>query len=78
MSDRVHVTFDETALSPSALNVLNALSGIGRGYGLEGSENKYWQRGAAELVKRGLAEETLGYFSLTEVGRDYMRGKNHD
>lgn len=60
-------------LSESARHVLGMLAKIGPGFCLEGPENKYWNRGARELITHGLAEEVCGYFALTDEGRAFIK-----
>ena len=67
------IRIEEPFLSESASHVLHRLGALREGLGMQLPEKKGWQRGAAELVERGFAEEVIGYFALTDAGRSQLR-----
>lgn len=59
---------NEPILSDGERLVMRALD-IAEGLAVQGPENKGWQRAAADLKRKGLADEIMGYWFLTNDGR---------
>lgn len=74
----MNIRFEESALSEGARHVLKTLGSVGPGYGLQGPEDKGWQRSAQELIDKGFAEEVWGFYALTDAGRSQLRPNSGD
>lgn len=64
---------DHPAFDPMAQQILRSLGKLGRGYGIQRPENKYWNRYADALIEKGFVEDVMGFVGITDLGREQLR-----
>ena len=64
---------DHPAFEPMGRQILRSLGTLGRRYGMERPENKYWNRYADALIEKGFVEDVCGFVAITDLGREQLR-----